>query len=340
MLLTSIQSFYKTIRGLLPLKRRTATPSVNFGTINIERKPCDKSNCKSNGNCNCDDSKSNTNSNIFQKLHGFRNFAKKVEKNSIFLGVKRGIQVETLPLNVREFIKIPIIRILRVIGGASVLFSLCHRYELLSFETSQYQPLLNIIYFFAFAQFAMITVISFIKVVFGIKTLLNKKELEVRNSPLNRLATFAANVAYCWKVGCQLGTSGVGLMGLSVLVDGILFNAGHEKIFEPYINNVVNKLKLGDKPVKDVYAEYAERTNSLQKESVVFEELKSTLDGSIAGIIELKEKGLLTAEQAKEINEGLEEIKNSSFDDLKTKAKTLTSDYKSEFERRFKESNK
>ena len=126
----------------------------------------------------------------------FKKYLIEMERNSIYLGLKKGIQMETLPKNVRNVLDIPIIRIFRVIGGLSVLMFLLIRYDVISIELSFTVYIL--LSFMALLQLIQIVIISIIKFVYGLNKLIkHRKDFEVRNSPLNRLATVTANLVYC-----------------------------------------------------------------------------------------------------------------------------------------------
>lgn len=162
----------------------------------------------------------------------------KMDRNSIYLGLKKGIMMEILPKKVQYVLDLAIMRIFRVIGGLCVLMVLLIRYGLISIEL----PYIVYIFisFLALLQLIQIVIISLIKIVYGLNKLFKHREdFEVRNSPLNRLATVTANLAYCWKVGCQVGSSGVGLLGASVLIDGVLVDVMLEEC-ETIIDKIGN----------------------------------------------------------------------------------------------------
>jgi hypothetical protein len=100
--------------------------------------------------------------------------------NSVWLGLKKGYQLDTLPSNVRLFLELPLVRILRVIGGLSAMSFLLHKNGVIAYNL----PLnLNVVVFIlAGVQFTQITLISIIKIVYGIYNLLyHKEKFEVRS---------------------------------------------------------------------------------------------------------------------------------------------------------------
>src|SRR6202012_5637496 len=236
--------------------------------------------------------------------------------NSIILGFKKGYNIETLPSLVRLFLGKPIIRILRVIGGVCVLIYLCHKNGLISYNIPYYLNIIIII--LALIQLIQIVGISIIKIVFGLNKLIkHRKEFEVRNSPLNRLASLTSNLVYCWKVGCQVGSSGVGLLGASVLIDGLLASAGQEKIFEPMMSKGINALVGGRQ---------AKKVKLLETESAKHELLVKDLESSKNSIDELVKNKFFSAEDGKVLKDGLDELKNTDRAKLQERATSLKSE--------------
>src|SRR5206468_656603 len=83
------------------------------------------------------------------------------------------------PKSVEKFHSYPLTRIFRVIGGISIITFLSKKYLLFSY------PFNFIILFIALLHFIYITIISFIKLFYGIRVLRSNK-LEVRNSPIDK----------------------------------------------------------------------------------------------------------------------------------------------------------
>ena len=104
--------------------------------------------------------------------------------NSIKLGIKKGLEIPTLPLKIRKFYDHILIRVFRFIGGVCLVLNLTKLY--LTFP-----EILR--YFFlgmSVVQITQILVILLIKIIYSSYKLIYKpEEFEVRNSPLNLLAT-------------------------------------------------------------------------------------------------------------------------------------------------------
>lgn len=156
---------------------------------------------------------------------------KKTIWQRIWSGLKVGWNTPILPPKVLYLHNHIFTRIFRVIGGISIITFLSKKYLLFIW------PFNYIILIFALLHFLYITVISIIKLIYGIKILRSNK-LEVRNSPIDKLAGAAGKILYCWKYGCQAGSAG--LVGTSFLIDSMLEAGNKEKVFTPLIGKGVN----------------------------------------------------------------------------------------------------
>ena len=154
----------------------------------------------------------------------------------IWLGIKKGWSVEILPNPVTIFLNNPIIRVLRVIGGISVLIVVFKKHIFIL------PPFDFIVVLFAFLHFLQMITVFIIKICYGIKKLLcNKKDFEIRNSPLDRFATQIARIIYCAKVGCSITGGTATAVAAGASFDLVLESAGREKVFIPFLGNVYKK---------------------------------------------------------------------------------------------------
>ena len=69
--------------------------------------------------------------------------------------------------------------------------------------------------------------------------LLKGKELEIRNSPLNLLATKLARAFLCVKGICDTTVTFGGLLSLGTFYDAVLLGAGAEPVFIPKISEII-----------------------------------------------------------------------------------------------------
>nr|YP_010455131.1 hypothetical protein NYK79_mgp17 [Porodaedalea mongolica]UUA03973.1 hypothetical protein [Porodaedalea mongolica]WCF76740.1 hypothetical protein [Porodaedalea mongolica] len=152
-----------------------------------------------------------------------------------------------LPTSVSNFLTKPYVRIFRVVGGLAILLVLYK--NKLGLNLNYYAELM--LHLIALLQFLQITIVGIIKIIYGIRKLIkNPEEFEIRNSPVNQLGSITSKLLVCWKMGCQVGGSTVGVLGGSAVRDQFLVAAGHDKVFEPVISSAINKA-TGSKQMPD-----------------------------------------------------------------------------------------
>lgn len=183
------------------------------------------------------------------------------------------------------------------------------------------------VYIIAFIQFIQIFIISVWKIIFGInKILYHKEEFEVRNSPLNRLASITSNLLYCWKIGCQVGSGGLSILGSSMLVDTALEAADHDKIFEPIITKGINSM-IGSNANKDEFANITKKLKLLKSASAQHDLLTAEVESNKQSIDILVKNKVMSAEEGQMMKEGFDYLKNSSLETLKKDATSLSSEW-------------
>src|SRR2546423_7624833 len=155
---------------------------------------------------------------------------KKTNLQNFIYGVKLGIKLSLLPKSVESFHSHPLTRIFRVIGGISILLIL------LKVKTIDKPYLYEIVFILAALQFTYIIIIGIIKFCYYIYLYKNNK-LEVRNSPLNRIATFGLNLVACVKGTCQYGITAGAALGLGVSIDELLVHHGRDSVFKDVLGH-------------------------------------------------------------------------------------------------------
>jgi hypothetical protein len=148
-------------------------------------------------------------------------------------GIKLGIKLSLLPKPVENFHTNPLIRIFRVLGGLSFIL-------LIGGFIPRGSLFFYIILPLAILQLLYILTISIIKFCYLIYLWRNKK-LEVRNSPLDKIATFGLNLIACVKGTCVYGLSGGAALSLGLSIDELLLNYGREPIFRDALGNSLDK---------------------------------------------------------------------------------------------------
>jgi len=198
-----------------------------------------------------------------------KNTNKKTILQRIIIGLKVGWNAPMLPPKVLNIHNHPFIRIFRIIGGICIITFLSKKYLLFIY------PFNYIVLLFALLHFMYITLISIIKLFYGIKVLKSDK-LDVRNSPVDKLAGTAGKLLYCWKYGCQAGSAGLGLVGTSFLIDSMLEAGNQEKVFTPLIGKGVNFFIKG-RPADEILLEIKNNTRNLEISKKNFDEVSSIL---------------------------------------------------------------
>lgn len=216
------------------------------------------------------------------------------KKKTIFTrlatGFKLGLNTPTLPDNIIKVQSYPIIRIIRFLGGVSILFILSKRY--LNFPII----FLYIAMFFTLIFTIYHIIITFYRIKHIIEVLKSDK-LDIRNSPLDRLAQLGARALLCFKGTCE-SAQPVGLsLGLMLGTDEILKAADREPIFAPFLGGILNTV-LPEKVKKDSIVLVKNEIAELESNG---EEMRAT-QVLIKKIEELELKGDLSKEEYKEFH--------------------------------------
>jgi len=162
--------------------------------------------------------------NTLKKKSKFQRFA---------FGLKKGIYLELLPDNVLIFHNSVIVRIFRVIGGISFILWISKLYLKSNISLVLILP-------FVFIHLIYITIISFIKIKYLIYLWKNGK-LEVRNSPVDKFATFGFRLAACAKGVCVYGAGTGTTIALGLGIDELLAHSGRPAIFKPIFGGTLDR---------------------------------------------------------------------------------------------------
>lgn len=150
---------------------------------------------------------------------------KKSISNRIWLGIKLAWNLPSLPESINNFHNKPGMRIFRVIGGVSIILFLS------SPNWLNNSNLYWIVFLLAMLHFTYIFIISLIKIYYIIYLWKNKK-LEVRNSPLDHLASLTLKLAACIKGACVAGGASATVLGLGFGADKLLEEGGYAPFFK------------------------------------------------------------------------------------------------------------
>ena len=132
-----------------------------------------------------------------------------------------------------------------------------------------------IVLLFTLLHFLYITIISIIKLFYGILGLKSDK-LDVKNSSIDKLAGAASKMLYCWKYGCQAGSAGLGLVGTSFLIDNMLEAGNQKKVFTSLIGQGL-RFFVNGKLAYDILLAIKNDTPNLEVSKNTFVEVTSVL---------------------------------------------------------------
>jgi len=212
----------------------------------------------------------------------------------ILIGIKHGVKLPSLPKSVSIFHNHPLTRIFRVLGGLSILLVLSGSQMIK--ESIFFYP----IFILAFFQFIYIIIINLIKF-FYIVYLWKNNKFQVRNSPLNRIASFSASLIGCIKGTCVLGLSGGTALGMGLGIDELLLNHGREPIFRNVLGKGLDQALNGigiENPNKDI----TNMDNDLKTLKYRYGKLKNLSD-------DLKELDLISEQVGVKDSEFIGEVK-------------------------------
>ena len=186
---------------------------------------------------------------------------KRSKKESIILGLKKGLTTPNLPEKVIRLRKRWYIVILRMLGRVSIICLLAQEGLNLSFYETLVAMFTGIIYLI---YGVVITVI-------GIKhtwKTIKSDELDIRNSPRDRFGSIFGRVVLCLKGVCICTGSIGGVLGVGTLVDGYLRSRGREPVIEEVLSEGLNKILP---PTEYQYNNYLETSNKLKEEKEWYE---------------------------------------------------------------------
>jgi hypothetical protein len=212
----------------------------------------------------------------------------KIKKSSLYLGIHKGVTLETLPKKYSLFYSNILTRIFRFIGGICLLLVYSKLNEKLPFNLDKLVLGMGLL-FILFLLITLLVRLYYIIYIF----IYEREKFDVKNSPLDHFATKIAKTIACLKFGCySAGVAGTTL-GTTLLVDQVAEKAGGDPIFLPFYTNWYRetyKLINGDYPQKSV------ETSTFTKLS------KTELDNMFAPDIIEKYKNL-SKDQQEELNQ-------------------------------------
>ena len=243
---------------------------------------------------------------------------KKTKMQSLINGVKVAWNLPSLPVSVNSFHNYPLVRIFRVIGGISIILFLSSP----NWIGDSY--LYWIIFTLAMLHFTYILIISIIKICYIVYLWKNKK-LEVRNSPLDHIASLTVKLAACLKGACVTGGASATVLGLGFGADKLLEEAGYAPFFKKAVGGQLGKIltNLGFNSNNEYLelqkrmSEVKQRTRNIEDLSKIISEIENNgaFKGLRSDLQEFKDefyKELQQEQNIKKVEESkiLSELKN------------------------------
>jgi len=235
----------------------------------------------------------------------------------ILQGVRKGLLTPTLSPQMLNFQSKPLIRLLRVLGGLSILILLGSGngyFELYGFFL--WVLILTGLLFFFYQLY-----ISYHRIKY-IKEKLQSSDLDIRNYPLDRFGSMLARVMFCAKGICESATPlGLGL-GLMLGADQVLKDGGREAFFGPILGSGLNKIlpKSELEHWKDTYLEATNNLNNASKsDKIITELLNKTTDLEDISVEDKKDLFQLLNEIKKSTSIDLDSAKENAIKALKDK---------------------
>jgi hypothetical protein len=174
----------------------------------------------------------------------------------IYTGVKKGLLTPTLPDHIIKLNNNPIIRLFRVVSGISILLILTKGLSVLG-DGLLYFCVLVFCTILAFLFSIYHIFLNYYRIKHIIKVL-KSEELDVRNSPLDRVATLIARIIMCSKGVCDAAAP-VGLVfGGMAGIDELRKAKGLDPIFLPKLANLIFPDNEFTKQVKEMRLKEAE----------------------------------------------------------------------------------
>jgi hypothetical protein len=160
------------------------------------------------------------------------------------IGFKKGWNTPTLPEHLLTLQLHPLIRIFRVLGGISILLILTKRVNYFNSFVLYLVVLISIFYTFYVLYIGYYRLKHIYKI-------MRSKDLEIRNSPLDKFATLASKLIFCVKGVCDTAAPLGIALGVMAGFDTILEHKGKDPIFLPFIAEVF----LPDSEEQKIYKE-------------------------------------------------------------------------------------
>ena len=150
----------------------------------------------------------------------------------IIIGFKKGWNTPSLPPHLIELNNNPLIRIMRFLGGVSIFMIITHKYGYsIILYINIFLTLIFGLYHFYLTYYRFKHIYKLIK----------NGDLNVRNSPLDKLASIASNILMCFKGSCDVVSPLATPLALMLGIEAALRDADKQPIFSPIFSMIIDK---------------------------------------------------------------------------------------------------
>lgn len=155
-----------------------------------------------------------------------------LKDTSFYKGVKKGYSIELLPGFIKKYYHNRFNKLFRIVGGIFTILVVSNMHLYLNFFFIDYM-----IMFISVLFLLQVLILNVIRMIYGIYLFIYKREVfQVKNSPVNVLATKWSMITICFKYGVCAPLAFLGtITTLGVVGDTIHVAAGGNPVFVPWV---------------------------------------------------------------------------------------------------------
>ena len=250
----------------------------------------------------------------------------KKRMSNIKSGIIKVYNTPTLPAHIENINKNIFVRIFRVLGGVCLLLILSQRIFYFHYSLIYVAIFINILFL----------IYQFVLIIYRIKNIcyiLRSDEMDIKNSPIDSIASILTRGLLCMKGACEGGIFVGTVLGTGIAYDWALESAGKEKVFSPLVGKFVgtistsgnslsaeqkqqlDELKALDKITKE-NIEYLKKLNNISEANKEAQEILENIKS---------QKGILSDQEKQDLLKAFKEERNSLIaksNDIKEKLNT------------------
>ena len=180
--------------------------------------------------------------------------------SNLKLGIIKVYNTPTLPAHIENINNNIFVRIFRVLGGVCLLLTISKKMFLFHYSLIYIAIFINIL--FLIYQFVLI--IYRIKHIYNI---LKTDKMDIKNSPIDNVATILTRGLLCMKGACEGGIFLGTILSTGIAYDWALESAGKEKVFGPLVGKFVDTISANGNKLTTEQKQQMEELKALEKAS-------------------------------------------------------------------------